>query len=222
MDALYETLNDENQVRQEAKSCEFDSILWLKYFEKFKENKSKQSVKLMRCFIQFQTIYMIENNGYVTNKEVKFNQEELKSSVLKTKIFHNDFKFSFEKKQVETVIRVVEGDCLDVALLLKNKFQLNPIVLNMADEKIPGGGYKYGAGAQEEGLHRRTNLYQHLDVLYFFQLTNRILKKSTTNVLGTTQFPTAAFTHQMCWFSEKMNQEDINLWKILNLSPLFL
>jgi hypothetical protein len=172
MDTLYEALNDENQVRQEAQSFEFDSTLWLKYFEKFKKNKLKQSMKLMRCFIQFQTIYMIEMNGYVLNKgkEVKFNQEELKSSVLKTKIFHNDFKFSFEKKQVETVIKVVEGDCLDVALLLKNKFQLNPIVLNMADEKIPGGGYKYGAGAQEEGLHRRTNLYQHLDVFFFLSI----------------------------------------------------
>jgi hypothetical protein len=191
MDVLYETLNDENQVRQEAKSCEFDSILWLKYFEKFKENKAKQSVKLMRCFIQFQTIYMVENNGYVTNKgkEVKFNQEELKSSVLKTKIFHNDFKFSFEKKQVDTLIRVVEGDCLDVALLLKNKFQLNPIVLNMADEKIPGGGYKYGAGAQEEGLHRRTNLYQHLDVLYFFQLPIGSSKNQQQTFLELPNFP---------------------------------
>jgi uncharacterized protein (TIGR02452 family) len=171
MISLFESLKDENQVKQEAQMVEFDSILWLKYFEKFKKNKSKQSVKLMRCFIQFQTIHMIEKNGYITEngKEINFDKDKLKSCVLETKMFQNDFQFTFEKKNVETVIRVVESDCLDVALVLKNKFQLNPVVLNMADEKIPGGGYKYGAGAQEEGIHRRSNLFQHLDVFSLFQ-----------------------------------------------------
>lgn len=32
----------------------------------------------------------------------------------------------------------------------------------MANAQWPGGGYKTGAGAQEENLHRRTNLHEHL------------------------------------------------------------
>ena len=35
-------------------------------------------------------------------------------------------------------------------------------VLNMANASKPGGGYRSGAGAQEENLHRRTDLWRFL------------------------------------------------------------
>jgi len=41
----------------------------------------------------------------------------------------------------------------------------------MASASHPGGGYRKGAGAQEENLHRRTNLFQCLEDPY--QLVNR-------------------------------------------------
>lgn len=80
-----------------------------------------------------------------------------------------------------TVFEVIDADCLDEALRLKQQLGLNPVVLNMASAKRPGGGslvlqtdnfhifnltkraflglgYENGAGAQEENLFRRTNL----------------------------------------------------------------
>ena len=36
-------------------------------------------------------------------------------------------------------------------------------VLNMANAFKPGGGFRGGAGAQEETLHRRTDLYRLLE-----------------------------------------------------------
>jgi len=39
----------------------------------------------------------------------------------------------------------------------------NPVVLNMASHKRPGGGYKNGAGAQEENIFRRSNYYMSLE-----------------------------------------------------------
>ncbi len=71
-------------------------------------------------------------------------------------------------------IKVLNSDCLEVGLDLKRK-GFNPVVLNMACATCPGtvfrnsnsffqgGGYKSGAGAQEEDLFRRSNYVQSLE-----------------------------------------------------------
>lgn len=61
----------------------------------------------------------------------------------------------------ETVIEVKNIDCLDEGVELK-KEGYNPAVLNMANSRHPGGGVWQGAGAQEETIFRRTNIYQSL------------------------------------------------------------
>eukprot|EP00026_Physarum_polycephalum_P008685 Phypoly_transcript_08780.p1 GENE.Phypoly_transcript_08780~~Phypoly_transcript_08780.p1 ORF type:complete len:438 (+),score=128.42 Phypoly_transcript_08780:151-1464(+) len=66
----------------------------------------------------------------------------------------------------EDKIFIVEGDSIEVGLWLKKRFDANPVVLNMASMNHPGGGYRSGSGAQEESLHRRTNLFQCLEDPY--------------------------------------------------------
>jgi uncharacterized protein (TIGR02452 family) len=56
-----------------------------------------------------------------------------------------------------TDVRVVEADCLDVGRRLAHAGE-DPLVLNMANRRNPGGGVLGGAGAQEENLFRRSNL----------------------------------------------------------------
>lgn len=60
-----------------------------------------------------------------------------------------------------TEYSVVDGDCIEAgeALIARG---FNPVVLNMASDHTPGGGYKGGSGAQEEDLFRRTNLLRVL------------------------------------------------------------
>lgn len=58
-----------------------------------------------------------------------------------------------------TKFRVVNEDCLDLAIKLQDK---KPAVLNMASRRQPGGGALTGAGAQEECIFRRTDLFKYL------------------------------------------------------------
>lgn len=67
-----------------------------------------------------------------------------------------------EKTEKLGSVTVINKECLDAGLEYKN-MGFNPVVLNMASDIHPGGGYRTGAGAQEESLFRRTNLHMCLD-----------------------------------------------------------
>lgn len=101
-----------------------------------------------------------------------------------TRRYRNEHIYNINSRlQFSSTIFVVNGDCLDAALCFKTRFpRSNPVVLNMASKSKPGGGWKngsslidyricnfrlyLGAGAQEENLHRRTNLCQCLEDPY--------------------------------------------------------
>jgi uncharacterized protein (TIGR02452 family) len=62
----------------------------------------------------------------------------------------------------KTSAGVINADCLDVALNMITR-GLNPLVLNMASDYQPGGGWQRGSGAQEECLFRRSSLHMALE-----------------------------------------------------------
>lgn len=61
----------------------------------------------------------------------------------------------------QAIVEVKDIDCLYAGVELKEQ-EYNPAVLNMASRRNPGGGVVTGAGAQEETLFRRTNLFRSL------------------------------------------------------------
>lgn len=59
-------------------------------------------------------------------------------------------------------LEILNEDTISLALRYKNEYQLNPLVLNMASDKAPGGGNLFLGTSQEEQLLCCTNLFQSL------------------------------------------------------------
>eukprot|EP01080_Neovahlkampfia_damariscottae_P012443 gene12443-6195_t len=142
---------------------------WLDLLEIASSKLIKQEIRKLRVEILYQTFsafifgkYQLEDKSYVKLEKKKFLE-----APLKTEFYPENHEFKIPKlekeEKKETKILIIEGDCMDVGIYLKNKLKKNPSVLNMASDKCPGGGYRGGSGAQEENLHRRSNLYQCLE-----------------------------------------------------------
>lgn len=103
----------------------------------------------------------MKNGSYYCNKTEKVdlnpNPEILTKTVYYTRPESLDETVRFGK----TDISVRNADCLAAAKELSGS-GLNPAVLNMANRHIPGGGVYNGAGAQEENIFRRSNLFSSL------------------------------------------------------------
>ena len=71
----------------------------------------------------------------------------------------------------QTKFSVIGADCIETGELL-SKAGYKPCILNMASEQNPGGGVIHGAGAQEENIFRRSNmfisLYQFVDYCFHY------------------------------------------------------
>ena len=68
--------------------------------------------------------------------------------------------YSIYKTQL-SVISVISKDIIDCTLELQDN-GLNPVLLNMANALVPGGGIYIGSPGQEENIFRRTNYFKTL------------------------------------------------------------
>ena len=112
---------------------------------------------------EFRNTVEIVNHGYYVSE--KGNRFDFPDDI---DMIHNTLFYEYEipvtekaKCDEQTIVEVKNIDCLYVGVELK-KQGYNPAVLNMASRRNPGGGVTTGAGAQEETLFRRTNLFRSL------------------------------------------------------------
>ena len=94
------------------------------------------------------------------NNEYK---EEIGACILKSTVYSITQSFQLTPiNEVKCKIEVVDSDCIDAATKLEN-----PLVLNFADDKSPGGGWRRsGVIAQEETLALRSPYGLILEAFY--------------------------------------------------------
>ena len=103
--------------------------------------------------------------------------------------FREDLGWYGSRWGVEACVQVVAQDCLHAAhSQVENGKKV--AVLNMASATSPGGGYKWGAGAQEENLHRRSDVFRFTDMhpdkhrLYPMSPDECLIHKDVTIIRG--------------------------------------
>ena len=124
--------------------------------------------RIMRKVVQIQTLNAV-CNGYETYEmetfferiilfrfyrrpdgtKISLDKKKMYDAAANTRQYNSEFQYnraiqrSCQEQQVEII--VIDGDCLDAAIYFKEKYpQSNPVVLNMASRRNPGGGWKNG------------------------------------------------------------------------------
>lgn len=134
----------------------WDTDKWLSQFKSASARRDKAELHYLREQVFRNTQKIVENGGYVINgKEIRF-QEPDESLMFDMEILDIEPK---RKNAEKRTIQVLSEDCLLTARRLADR---NPLVLNMASRRNPGGGVETGAGAQEECLFRSSNYYRTL------------------------------------------------------------
>eukprot|EP01084_Bolivina_argentea_P055566 101844_1 len=175
---LYDKINDKQSRQRLLKKFKPNPTLWTNKFRQTVESaqhKPSSNFKFifhgLRILIQKQTLITIKNNSYhtINGKKIILNNDDICITAKKTKFYTSNHisnipkneKHKSKETQNNIDIDVLNIDCLDAAYsLLCNNY--NPCLLNMANQKTPGGGWKSGAGAQEENLCRRSTLLTSL------------------------------------------------------------
>ena len=139
---------------------------------------------------EYRSTIEIVNQGYYTTEDGKrVTFPTITCMEHETKFYKNEFRVdNIPTNEEETKIIVRNVDCLEEGVRLCRE-GYNPAVLNMASRRHPGGGVMLGAGAQEESLFRRTNLFRSLYQFTEYFINHVWYKKYITPVCTGERYP---------------------------------
>ena len=108
------------------------------------------------------TIKIAGKGSYTTETGEYITMNNINKVITDSCFYYEEFSVdTIEQIQGTTTIEVVKADCMEEGIRLLD-LGYNPAILNMANRHNPGGGVINGAGAQEETIFRRTNLFLSL------------------------------------------------------------
>lgn len=155
-------------MTMERKSISWSSQEFLRKYEplmrmaKCGDKLAYTKVRELRAEEYRNTIALV-NQGFYTTEECRSVMfPDLQHMEQGSVFYRNAFSVKEVPMRTEpTRFEVHNVDCLDEGVRL-TRAGFRPAVLNMASRSMPGGGVLNGAGAQEETLFRRTNLFRSL------------------------------------------------------------
>ena len=123
---------------------------------------SYYKIKELRAREFRNTVELVNNGFYYTEDSERIVLKGYDEMTIGTRFYSSEFSvMDICPDQYSTVVEVVNADCLEEGLRLLDR-GYNPAILNMASRQNPGGGVTRGAGAQEETIFRRTNIFRSL------------------------------------------------------------
>lgn len=161
-------LEVEHIAQQSEDEITWDSSEFLAVYHSLMKKAAKgdrvayDKVKELRAQEYRNTIEIVNQGFYTTEDGRRMSFPDLTRMEHDTAFYEREFRVDdIPARQKETQFIVRNVDCLEEGVRLTRE-GYNPAVLNMASRRNPGGGVMTGAGAQEETLFRRTNLFRSL------------------------------------------------------------
>lgn len=146
-------------------------------------------VKELRAQEYRNTIEIVNQGFYTTEEGKRVAFPDLTRMEHDTAFYECEFRVDDIPTRSETTQIIVRNeDCLVEGIRLTRE-GYNPAVLNMASRRNPGGGVMTGAGAQEESLFRRTNLFRSLYQFTEYFIDHVWYKKYITPVRTGERYP---------------------------------
>lgn len=123
---------------------------------------SYSKIKDLRIKVFHNTVELVNTGFYYSEDNERIEFDDIEEMSIGTRFYENSFEVQNIIQNTElTTIEVVNADCMYEGIRLLN-LGYNPAILNMASRHNPGGGVTTGAGAQEETIFRRTNIFRSL------------------------------------------------------------
>ncbi|MEZ4884031.1 MAG: TIGR02452 family protein [Chitinophagales bacterium] len=131
---------------------------WLSQFKK--ASKRRQGFRELRVEVFRSTVRLVKTGFYFVEGEKIFLDNQ-QSDFSDTVYYKSPNHVSNIEVEGTCGVSVINADCIETARLIALS-GYKPVVLNMANPENPGGGVLRGAGAQEENIFRRSNLFRSL------------------------------------------------------------
>jgi len=152
---------DEYLINQTPLTWDYQK--WLTEFRD--SSKSKIGFRVCRKKVFDHTVKVVKAGEYkIEGKTYALKDYADLTSIVNNSVFYKDttqIDLPTNASHSSAAVYAIQADCVEVSTMMK-RLGFSPVMLNMASATSPGGAVERGAGAQEENLFRRSNLYTSL------------------------------------------------------------